>query len=761
MDDARDVLSIIGRTQMPKVDRRTILRGLGAAALSGALPDSIRRALAIEPKIETGTIKDVKHIVVLMQENRSFDHYLGSLRGVRGFDDPRAVTLPSGNSVFEQPNGASTLLPFRPPQPFLGSQFVGDLAHNWSDQHNAWDNGNNDGWVAAKGIETMTFLNRDDIPFQYALADAFTVCDNYHCSIMGPTDPNRYYMWTGWDGQNGTQPDTVQQPFSGATPGTFELVAGPSTGNGVLPGGPVVNNDEQGYDWLTYPEQLEAAGVSWKIYQDIGLGLTPAQFEGFTDNPFIGNFGDNSLLYFLQYQNAQPGSALFEKARTGTNLFNGGAFNGGSLFQQLQSDVKNNTLPQVSWVVAPQAYCEHPSFPPNWGAWYVSNVLDALTSNPEVWASTVLIVNYDENDGFFDHLVAPTPPTNAAGGLSTVNTVNELYPGVPGDKSFAPGPYGLGARVPCFVVSPWSRGGWVCSQVFDHTSVIQFIEKRFGVINPHLTPWRRSISGDLTSALNFKVADAVPPRLPDTTNFVSFVSGGELVPVTQAVIEAGLQPAPDIPIAVPAVQTMPTQEPGQRPARALPYRLQSDATANIAARTVSIAFENTGTVGAFFQVRAAASAQNSGQGTGPWGYTVDPTTRELSDHWSPTAGTGYDLSVYGANGFFRRFAGGLTSTSDNLQIQVLPELGIGAVLFVVIQNTGSSRTTAIIANQYTGQEERLTLEPRAQLTVPVVTHFNWYDLIITSTDASFVRHYAGHIENGLDSVSDPHIGANT
>src|ERR1700685_1339380 len=146
---------------MTTADRPTILKALGAAAFSAAFPKSIQRALAIEPNIVTGTIKDVKHIVVLMQENRSFDHYLGSLRGVRGFDDPRAVTLPSGNSVFQQPNGAGTLLPFRPPQPFLGSQFVGDLAHNWSDQHNAWNNGNNDGWVAAKGsIETMTFLNR-------------------------------------------------------------------------------------------------------------------------------------------------------------------------------------------------------------------------------------------------------------------------------------------------------------------------------------------------------------------------------------------------------------------------------------------------------------------------------------------------------------------------------------------------------------------------------------------------------------------------
>jgi phospholipase C len=750
---------------MPRPDRRTILRGLGVAALGAAFPESIRRALAIEPRIVTGTIEDVKHIVVLMQENRSFDHYLGSLRGVRGFDDPRAVTLPSGNSVFQQPNGASTLLPFRPPQPFLGFQFVRDLPHNWSDAHNAWHNGNNDNWIAAKGsIETMTFNERGDIPFHYALADAFTVCDNYHCSIMGPTDPNRYYMWTGWVGQNGTQPDTIEQPFSGATPGTFQLLVGPSTGNGVLPGGPVVNNDEQGYDWLTYPERLQAAGISWKIYQDIGLGLTPAQFEGFTDNPFIGNFGDNSVLYFLQYQNAQPGSPLFDNARTGTDIFNGGAFNGGSFFAQLQSDVQNDTLPQISWVVAPQAYCEHPAFPPNWGAWYISNVLDALTSNPEVWAKTVLIVNFDENDGFFDHLVAPTAPTSAASGLSTVSTVNELYPGVPGDATqFAAGPYGLGARVPCFIVSPWSRGGWVCSQVFDHTSVIQFMEKRFGVIETHITPWRRAISGDLTASLNFKVADPVPPQLPDTDNFISFVSGGELVPVTQAVIEAGNQPAPNIPIAVPAVQTMPTQEPGQRFARALPYRLEADATANLAAGTVSIAFASTGTAGSFFHVRTADGAANSGGGTGPWGYTVDPATRVLSDTWTPTTGTAYDLSVYGPNGFFRRFAGGLTAGSANLAVQTLPQI-LGDIIVLVIRNLTDARTTVSIANQYTGNTEHFPLLPHGFIEVPVAIEasFRWYDLVITtSTDASFVRHYAGHVENGFDSLSDPHIGAST
>ena len=125
-------------------------------------------------------------------------------------------------------------------------------------------------------------------------------------------------------------------------------------------------------------------------------------------------------------------------------------------------------------------------------------------------------MNFDENDGFFDHVVAPTPPTGTANGLSTVDTVNEIYPGVPGVANFAPGPYGLGARVPCFVVSPWSRGGWACSQVFDHTSVIQFIEKRFGVTESHITPWRRAISGEpLVKQTGVAISRVL---VPDTSN---------------------------------------------------------------------------------------------------------------------------------------------------------------------------------------------------------------------------------------------------
>jgi phospholipase C len=736
---------------------------LGAAALGAAFPESIKRALAIEPNIVTGTIQDVKHIVVLMQENRSFDHYLGTLRGVRGFGDPRAVTLPSGNSVFAQPHGTGTLLPNHPPEPLMGYQFVGDLAHNWSDQHAAWNNGNNDGWVAAKGIETMIYLDRTDIPFHYALADAFTVCDAYHCSVIGPTDPNRYYMWTGWVGQNGLAPDTVEHPFLATTPGEFDLVVGPSTGNGVLPGGPVVNNDEQGYDWVTYPERLEAAGISWKIYQDVGTGLNPENFEGFTENPFIGNFGDTSLLYFLQYQNAQPGSALFDKARTGTDVFNGGTFDGGSLFAPLQQDVLDNTLPQVSWIVTPQAYSEHPVFPPNWGAFYIANVIDALTANPEVWASTVLIVSYDENDGFFDHLIAPTAPVSAAFGLSTANTVNEIYPGVPGDAKFAPGPYGLGARVPCIVVSPWSKGGFVCSQVFDHTSIIQFIEKRFGVVEPHITPWRRAVSGDLTSALDFRNADSTEAALPDTSNFLSTVSGSALTPVTQADIAAANQLVPILKLTVPAVQTMPVQEAGLRLARPLPYLLAADAHADLAGKTVTIGFQNIGAVGAFFHVRTALAAENSGRGTGPWGYTVDAVVRTLSDTWVPTGGTGYDLSVYGPNGFFRRAAGGLTASSANLRIQAFQDVIGGGITFI-IANIGAAATEVTVLDQYTGKSERQTLFPGTEFPVVLglLSSFGWYDVLITTgADAGFIRHYAGHVETGLASVSDPLIGGMT
>jgi phospholipase C len=263
---------------------------LGFAPLAGALPLSIARALAVPANNQTGTIQDVEHIIILTQENRSFDHYFGTLRGVRGFGDPRAVRLPSGDSVFEQPNGKSTQFLFRPNVQNMGQTFLPDPPHGWNDTHAAWNNRQHDQWIANKGIVTMTYNLRQDIPYHFALADAFTICDAYHCSVMGPTDPNRYHMWTGWVGNDGSG------------------------------GGPVITNAEAGYDWSTLPELLQQAGITWKVYQDIGVGLNAAGFLGWTGSmPYIGNFGDNSLLYFHQYQNAVPGTPLADRAKTGTN----------------------------------------------------------------------------------------------------------------------------------------------------------------------------------------------------------------------------------------------------------------------------------------------------------------------------------------------------------------------------------------------------------------------------------------------------------
>lgn len=370
-------------------DRREFLKLLSTAAAAAAFP-SINRALAIPAHDRTRSMDDVEHIVFMMQENRSFDHYFGTMRGVRGFGDPRAVKLPNGNSVFHQPdpkNPAGFVLPFHPDVPNLGLQFIEDTPHDWTGTHLAWNDGKYDQWVPQKGTTSMAHLTRQDIPFHYALADAFTVCDAYYCSLLGPTDPNRYHMWTGWVGNDGS---------------------------GTAPDGPVIDNSEIGYDWKTYPERLQQAGISWKIYQDVGTGLDAADFWGFTGNAFIGNFGDTSLLYFLQYQNAADGSALAQRARTGTNLLNSN-FQG--LFDILRGDVQSNQLPQVSWIVAPEAYSEHGNWPANFGAWYVSQVLDALTANPEIWSKTVLFYMFDENDGFFDHMIPPTPPEFANPGI--------------------------------------------------------------------------------------------------------------------------------------------------------------------------------------------------------------------------------------------------------------------------------------------------------------------------------------------------------
>jgi phospholipase C len=685
-------------------DRREFLKLLTTAAASAAFPASITRALAIPANNRTGSINDVEHVVFMMQENRSFDHYFGSMRGVRGFGDPRAVKLPSGKSVWHQPdanNPDGYVLPFHPGAPSLGLQFLEDLAHDWPTTHDAWNGGVYDRWVPNKGTTTMAHLTRSDIPYHYALADAFTVCDAYFCSLLGPTDPNRYHMWTGWVGNDGSGD------------------------------GPVVDNAEAGYGWSTYPERLEKAGVSWKIYQDIGEGLDAAHFWGWTgDAPYIGNYGDNSLLYFHQYQDAPADSPLAQKARTGTNIAKSG-----TLFDVFRQDVLANQLPQVSWVVAPEAYTEHPNWPANYGAWYVSQILDALTANPEVWSKTVFFLMYDENDGFFDHIVPPTPPRTRAEGISTVGTDNELFPG---SADYAPGPYGFGVRVPLVVVSPWSKGGWVNSEVFDHTSLIRFLERRFGAAEPNITPWRRAVAGDLTSAFDFTAPNSASVHLPSTVAYAP----------------PDFDRHPDYSPAPPTDQAMPQQEPGTRPARALPYELHVDGQVSQSDFGIRLSFRNTGKAGAAFHVRFEDSQIE------PRTYTVG-AGEETADIFGSIDATLYGLAVYGPNGFLRTFAGGLAPGSANLAVDAAYDKGAEGVA-LVIRNHGSSAETVGIVDAYSGKQYSRHVHPGNTETFVSQLHksFGWYDLTVTAeSDAGFKRQLAGHVESSKPSMSDPAIGS--
>ena len=687
--------------------RRQFLQWMGASSAAAGMHPSIARALEIPAHQRTGTIADVEHVVILMQENRSFDHLFGTLRGVRGFADPRAITLPSGQPVWYQMNGDQLVLPFRPPVDNLGMTFLPDPPHGWNDTHAAWNLGRHDQWVPNKGLSAMTYHQRADIPFHYALADAFTVCDAYHCSLMGPTDPNRYHLWTGWVGNDGKG------------------------------GGPVITNAEVGYDWKTYPERLEAAGISWKIYQDTGTGLTADGYWGWTSDPYIGNYGDNSLLYFHQYQNAVAGTPLADKAKTGTAIVNSNRDPNG-LVTQFREDVANNKLPQVSWIVAPEAYSEHPNHPADYGAWFVSQFLDALTANPAVWSKTVLFINYDEEGGFFDHMSPPTPPANSSLGASTVKTTNELFAG---DSSHPAGPYGLGMRVPMLVVSPWSKGGWVDSQVFDHTSVIRFLEARFGVTESNITPWRRAVTGDLTSAFNFATPNAKVPTLPSTS----------------AYFPVDLERHADYVVVAPTNPQLPVQETGVRRARALPYALQANGHLKADKGLYVLEFINEGNATAVFQVRSRTTAD------APRGYTVEPG-HALKGQWDllSAGASSYDLSVSGPNGFLRRYQGGAAKNAVRVETSVVytPVPGDEGVT-VTFSNAGKATVALTLVDRYSGQSQTLSLAAGAMQSVSWSLHrtFGWYDIVVTAAgDSSFQTRLAGHVETGKPSVSDPMMG---
>ena len=756
---------------MKHTDRREFLQLMGMTALASTLDANIAKAMGIPANHRTGTIRDVEHIVILMQENNSFDKYFGTMRGVRGFSDPRAVNihlpLTSGTGtaqvpVFLQPageanvaaglsvspsfgnlggpvDGVPVLPPFRvnpadvsPGLKSLGLTYLPGTDHGWESGHLAWNQGQYDSWPTAKGPVTMAYLTRQDIPYHYALADAFTVGDGYHCSIFGPTNPNRCYHWTGCIGN-------VNYLGSGGVDGAG---SGPVTGNGLG-----VNNAY--YVWHTFPEVLQNAGISWKIYQDLaGTTFAPDLGDG-TGNSFAGNYTDNPILYFNQYATAPKTSPLFLNGCTGTNITPLTPANGAPetawqawaehLFDQFRSDVKNGKLPQVSWIVAPAGYTEHPDWPSNYGAWYISQIFDILVANPDVFSKTVFIVNYDENDGGFDHMVPPTPPQTPANGASTVSIENELV-----TTTEPNGPIGLGVRVPFLAISPWSKGGYVNSQVFDHTSVIRFIETRFGVHEANISPWRRAVAGDLTSVFNFANPNQLPVRLPDTD--------GYLPPANE--LAGGATNTFD-PTPGSVIIGVPKQERGVRPARALPYELNVHGTVDTVHNTLNLEFINTGDATVVFQVRradASAAVRN---------YTVEPGKR-LADKWSIYST--YDVSVYGPNGFVRYFKGSVGAKASTLQLHSNYGTQDGGELRWSIRNLGEHKATVSVLDAYTGNHVIRGLRDDEEFSDSwgCEALHGWYDLIVTvAEDPTFKYRLAGHIETGRDSFSDPALGGLT
>ncbi|MGW0736871.1 phosphocholine-specific phospholipase C [Streptomyces sp. NPDC002851] len=698
----------------PEISRRRLMAlgggALGAAAVGSLLPPSLQAALAQEPP--RGGLDAVKHVVILMQENRSFDHYFGMLRGVRGFGDRNAVQLPSGKPVFEQPGPLRTVLPFPVREAAEAQnkdlQYIGALDHSWEGGAKAWNKGWSDGWISAKTAATMAYYTREDIPLHYELADTFTVCDAYHSSIQTSTSPNRNHLWSGKTG--------------------YEADGSRAVGNDAYDEG-----KHPGYGWSTYAERLEKAGRSWRTY---------TEWENFTDNQieFFTTFKNIARKVLAQTEHtymesfyAQVRAAESDEEREkllavleeGVATLNDGERSlferglrrvpTGKLAEEFAKDIAAGELPEVSYLVPSQLDSEHPSgSSPVQSATLVYKVLDALASHPEVWRHTALFLTYDEHDGFFDHVPPPVPP---------VDDPDERWQGLP---------TGLGIRVPMLVISPWTVGGYVSSEVFDHTSVVRFLERWTGIEEPNISAWRRSVTGDLTGAFDFTRGRPQP----------DVERPGAVPPFT-----GRWSPQP------PLDQKMPEQEPGRRPARPLSY--QPDAHGTVVPDggkggkpVLRLALSNSGSSSAHLALYPYAGEFAEPQHTDVRGKA----------QWDVplTKGT-YNVTVTGPNGFRREFAGsaedaaGLTGQLDARKRE----------LSLTLSNSGDAALEFTVRPlAYAKPEPRkITVRPGRSLTVvhPAAAAHGWYDLEVTAQAADgkpgFRRRLMGHIENGEASVS--------
>jgi phospholipase C len=690
---------------MTTPSRRDLFRkgatAAAALAASQALPASIAHALSIPARVRTGTIKDVKHVVILTQENRAFDHYFGTLKGVRGFGDRHVIPAPplagaEHRTAFVQPNEKDEAPALIAPYRFNTKQDFQTLRppstpHSFPDAQAAWDEGRLSQWPKAKHNHAMGYFTREDIPFQFALAEAFTLCDAYHCGIHAGTNPNRLFIWSGTvnaDGQHN----------------------GPALDNGY----DEISHDPRGhggYDWTTYPERLQAAGVTWQVYQDMK--------DNFTDNPLVG---------FKLYRGAAKAekglaSQIADRAVRTRAL------------DKLAEDVKSGKLPQVSWIIGTARGSEHPdTSSPAEGAEYTAKVLEILTSNPALWSQTVFLVNFDENDGFFDHAPPPAPPSldpasHEPLGHSDIDTIDERHVVAQGREALLGRPYGLGPRVPLYAISPWSRGGYVSSEVFDHTSILRFLEARFGVAEKNISPWRRAVCGDLTSLFNFKTPNHEPffNTLPVT---------GPLAEQSRTILKK-VAPKPPLDLAAPP------QEAGVRPRRAGPYSLAASARPVAEALEITLVNNSKDRAAVFHLYNRLNLA------AAPHRYTVAAGKSHVFT-W-PAIEAGHDLWLIGPDGFHAHFINRQLDSVVTASL-VADKSGVGLKL----ENPGAQPVSATLEDTaYGAAPAKVELAAGAIQTLPLALEasHNWYDLKVSWSLGS-VR-LAGYVETGKDGLSDP------
>lgn len=784
------------------------------------MPESIRKALEINPELGS-TYLEAEHVVFLMQENRSFDHVFGSLKGVRGFNDPRAISLPNTNPVWLQSNKkGDTYVPFRLNINDTKATWMSYLPHSWENQVGARNNGKYDNWLETKKSGnkayadmplTMGYYNRQDIPFYYALADAFTVCDHNFCSSLTGTSPNRSFFWTGKIKE--TQNEQSKAHVS----------------NGDIDG-------SERLSWSTFPERLSAHNVDWKIYQNelsVGVG-----FEG-EEEGWLANFTDNSLEFFKQFhvkrhpkhldflknhkgklelqlkENPDPKlekelnkiseELLFLQENTFDSLtkeqqeLHERAFvtnkndpnyhdletityddNGversvkipkGDVLHQFRSDVDSGKLPTVSWLVAPSNFSDHPGSP--WyGAWYLSEAMDILTKNPEVWKKTIFVLTYDENDGYFDHVppfVAPNPKDSSTGIVSKSLDISAEF--VHKYQSKTESPIGLGYRVPMVIVSPWSRGGYVNSQVFDHTSSIQFLEhflshKTGGkIVEDNISSWRRSLCGDLTSVFRpFHGEKIYIPKKIEKAPFLESIHKVKFAKLPDGFVKLD-QEAVDLIRKYPGQsQLLPKQEAGIKPANSIPYEIYAHGGLSVSNFKIGFTAGN-----AIFAMASSGVGFNVYGGGKNWAFTVE--AGDTIDYLWPLSSfvnQHYDLKVHSVNGFYRRFTGNENDPKVTISLFYKSNnefrlKSIGNVFLHIKRFDNAERYEFKLAdNSYGMASQTVVLEKNEKeliLPLNLKKSHSWYDFTLKAEKyPDFSQQFAGHAEQLQESFTDPLMG---